>query len=624
MFEMKQFSLDHRQVKNYIDNVNSTLSNYVNGCKPVPLGPEYASFDSFDTAQHELLHHRMKKKWGAPDLVAANLAAEKSVADVFAYDRSGPDSIDAIRFSTFDPFVRQILYKARLTLHTALRSFYRFKPERLRMPSGESDLSAQGDVSVLAKLRDKVQWRVTADCVDMFATVVYNVPALKAAARKHIGKISREEARQLYNSYSHFSDCSYRVFRELLISEVFTIVPGARVATVPKELDKLRVITCEPFGNMICQSVIEEGLREVVLQYFGIDLSTSQELHKELIKLLDNATIDLRNASNSNFMCWIRFFYPPNVVKQLESARSPIGLYKDEEILWNMVSPMGNGFTFGLMTLTLLTIAREFDSFAHVFGDDIIVHQDCAAGLIETLATIGFNTNETKTFITGRFRESCGAFTFDGMNLHSFEFHWAENICDAHTLVNKVQILADKTRIPALQQLALRLVQHVPLLCKKACVDYELTSRYVCITSRSARERKRESGEVLDLLKDLTSVKKYKSTLHSYVQVSQNLLRDADFYVESVLVNDEYRCRLPIHNANAFWTGHFLFAGRCTTPVYAETRRHPLRVRQRIIVQSFAVKAQKLCTNVRSSHPTHLFPPVHLWTKHRRKVSSLI
>jgi hypothetical protein len=624
MFEMKQFSLDHRQVKQYINDVNSTLSNYVNGCKPVPLGPEYATFESYDVAQYELLHHRMKKKWGAPDHTAANAVAEKSVLDVFAYDRSGPDSIDALRFSTCDPFVRQILYKARLTLHEAIRKFYRFKPSNMRMPSGESDLSAQGDVSVLAKLRDKGQWRVTADCVDMFATVVYNIPALKAAARKHIGKMSHEEARQLYNSYSHFSDRGYRVFRELLISEVFTIVPGARVATVPKELDKLRVITCEPFGNMIVQSVIEEGLRDVVKQYFGIDLRTSQELHKELIKLLDNATIDLKNASNSNFLCWVRFLYPEHVMKQLEAARSPIGLYKDQEIVWNMISPMGNGFTFGLMTLTLLTIARELDSFAHVFGDDIIIHQDCAHELIQVLATIGFSTNETKTFITGRFRESCGAFTFDGMNLHSFEFHWAENICDAHTIVNKVQILADKTCIPALQQLALTLVQHVPLLCKKACVEFELTSRYVCITSRSARERKRESEEVKALLGELTSAKSRKHVLRSYVQVSQNLLRDADFYIESVLENDKYRCRLPTHNANAFWTGHFLFAGRCTTPTYAENRKHPLRVIQRIIVQSFAVKTQKPRTYVRGSNPTFLFPPIHLWTKHRRKVSSLI
>ncbi|UHM27553.1 MAG: RNA-dependent RNA polymerase [Sanya levivirus 2] len=579
MATLKQLISGHKDdLKAFTVDVNTTISEYISSQKYIPLGPLYQDFTTFDEAQYHLLRHRMAKKWGAPDTSHQNSVRLKSVQDVFDYDNQGPTSLDVLN-SDIDPFLKRVLYEARLDIHDALRSFYRFDASELRMPSGQSDLSDNsGDVSVLAKLRNKEQWRVTADCFDLFSSVVYRTPALKASARKHIGQISKHEASVLYSCYSDYRDVGYRVFRELLLSEVVTIVPGSRVDTVPKELDKQRVISCEPFGNMICQSIIEMGIRRTIKSFYGIDLNTSQELHKALIRDLENATIDFSNASNSNYLVWVEFFYPKHVFRQLEAARSPCATFsggKGEPHIhnWTMISPMGNGFTFGLMSLTLLAIARRLDSYAHVFGDDVIIHQDVADVFIQCCSLIGFNTNLSKTFTRGFFRESCGGFTFNGQFLTSFEFRWAEKPLDAIVLVNKVLILANETQDTSLLSLAAKLLSVTPSLCKKWGPRHTLNSGCVVVTSNTQIKRKHDDPKV----KALRNVMLNRRDLQRFCSKIQSNISRLDFSIELESVNKTYSCFLPMHNANAFWTYFFLYNGRCTAPHFKECTRNPLK-----------------------------------------------
>lgn len=50
----------------------------------------------------------------------------------------------------------------------------------------------------------------------------------------------------------------------------------------------------------------------------------------------------------------------------------------------------------------------------YVYGDDIICHQDEVAAVIEDLEYFGLKINASKSFRTGKFRESCGMDAYDG------------------------------------------------------------------------------------------------------------------------------------------------------------------------------------------------------------------
>lgn len=571
------------------DRTNSILSSYIMSLEGVKdLGPEYFSFPSVASAQWHLLHYRMKKKWSPPNESNDKIISDRSVLDVLRYDSEGPREVV---WEGVDPFIKMSLFRARDRLQKAIKKYYRFNPARLRMPKGEGFTSATGDCSVLAKLRNE-KWDITADCVDLFATVCYNVPSLKAAARKHIGCVSKSETRQLYLSYAHTRDVGYNVFKELLLSEVLNIVPGSRIETVPKELDKFRVISCEPFCNMIVQSVIEEGIRDVILKEFGLDLDKAQDLHRTMISVLQNATIDFSNASNSNWCAWIEWLYPRAIFRQLCEARSPLGLYRliDGQVReheWNMIAPMGNGFTFGLMTLTLLTLARELDDGASVFGDDVIIDSDVSAPFIELAGFIGFRTNERKTFTEGNFRESCGGFTYDGKPLSSFEFHWATNAVEAIVNVNKVNYLAFVTGIGALQALATQLDAVTPALCKRLSSnphgtlfvnevgDFQIESRFVPIWAKAAERQKRSDPCVQEHFKSVIGTKACKSFMSNLQYKASQIV----VYCKLELVAEKYRSVPPKWNVNPFWTGYYLHTGRCLAPTYRPTSKRPLRLK---------------------------------------------
>lgn len=131
-----------------------------------------------------------------------------------------------------------------------------------------------------------------------------------------------------------------------------------------------------------------------------------------------------------------------------------------------MLSPMGNGYTFSVMTLLITAIARELDSFAHVFGDDLIVSSDVVDTCVSVLSTIGFKTNSKKTFTEGNFRESCGGFTCEDKYITSYDFHCNDTDMDAVVTVNKVGIIANSypTKFtPLWQQLHNDLIGVVPV-----------------------------------------------------------------------------------------------------------------------------------------------------------------
>jgi hypothetical protein len=95
---------------------------------------------------------------------------------------------------------------------------------------------------------------------------------------------------------------------------------------------------------------------------------------------------------------------------------------------------MGSACTFPVESLIFLGIAlasvltvrklrptpkniRRLASEVSVFGDDIIIPTDCRELFFGALKVLDFKVNESKSFWTGKFRESCGVDAFDGVNV---------------------------------------------------------------------------------------------------------------------------------------------------------------------------------------------------------------
>lgn len=214
-----------------------------------------------------------------------------------------------------------------------------------------------------------------------------------------------------------------------------TLIYGSRLTTVPKNEDTVRTIAIEPSGNMAMQLAAGRYL-EGVLRYIGCDISKQQPLNKALARKgsVDGAlcTIDLSSASDMISIDLVRRLLPKPWFELLMNVRSPLIEVRGELVEMNMISTMGNGFTFPLMTLIIISLIYGFRaqrggptlymdwSQTAVFGDDIIITTDEYAGFCEVLQQAGLVVNHDKSYSEGKFRESCGGDYYEGYDVTPF------------------------------------------------------------------------------------------------------------------------------------------------------------------------------------------------------------
>lgn len=209
------------------------------------------------------------------------------------------------------------------------------------------------------------------------------------------------------------------------------VVAGNRLESVPKNYKTNRMIAIEPRMNMYVQKGIGNVIRKR-LKRVGIDLDLGQRTHGELAHYGSVtgslATIDLSMASDTVSLELVRYLLPPNWLRRLERARSQFGvLPSGKNHLYRKFSSMGNGFTFELESLIFwaisLSVAEAYGASGRlisVYGDDIIVPVTIGPQLMDVLTTIGFRVNERKSFVSGRFRESCGQQFLSGYDVTPF------------------------------------------------------------------------------------------------------------------------------------------------------------------------------------------------------------
>lgn len=204
------------------------------------------------------------------------------------------------------------------------------------------------------------------------------------------------------------------------------IVQGSKFTTVPKNAKTDRGIAIEPTLNIYGQLGIGALIRRR-LKLFGVDLNT-QERNQRLASIAASeklATIDLKAASDSISWNVVMSLLPPRWFALLSLFRSENITVDGEVIELEKFSSMGNGFTFELESLIFTSVVHSIVPsdelhLTAIYGDDLICPQKYASQLINLLETLGFQTNEKKSFLAGRFFESCGTDWFDNQPVRPF------------------------------------------------------------------------------------------------------------------------------------------------------------------------------------------------------------
>lgn len=261
------------------------------------------------------------------------------------------------------------------------------------------------------------------------------LPECTALAHRHVYEIMKNQP--------HYALSSGMVNREKGSLSVATtklpLVPGNRLAFVPKTVTVSRAMCIEPLGNLFAQKAYSDIIRKC-LKKWGLDLGLSysgverQLLHREWARSAsidgNYATIDLSSASDTIATEFVRFMLPPDWFEVLDQIRCRRTVLPSGELHSNeKFSSMGNGFTFELETLLFysLVLACRYTfgnkgDIASVFGDDIIVHRNYAEELVTLLSKCGFTVNQDKSFLDGPFRESCGGDFLNGVSVRPVFF----------------------------------------------------------------------------------------------------------------------------------------------------------------------------------------------------------
>lgn len=230
---------------------------------------------------------------------------------------------------------------------------------------------------------------------------------------------------------------------------------GNKVTFVPKNAKTHRPIAVEPDLNIWFQLSLGTMIRKRLKERAGIDLNTQRNNQSaarigSITGLL--ATLDLKSASDTISKEVVRYLISDDTWHHvLDASRSRHGQLDGADFTWEKFSSMGNGFTFELETLIFWALASstcewlELDPSVWVYGDDVILPTGAVAKYQEVLSFCGFSLNASKSFWTGKFRESCGAHYFEGLDCQPI--YWRSDLLelqDVYKAHNAIRKLADR------------------------------------------------------------------------------------------------------------------------------------------------------------------------------------
>lgn len=225
-------------------------------------------------------------------------------------------------------------------------------------------------------------------------------------------------------------------------------IPSSRLIAVPKTFTGPRLIAAEPSEHQWCQQnswdYFGSRTRRTWLSRFVAfrDQSLNQSLCTEGSETGSLATVDL-SAASDRVTCHVagQFFRGnPGLLRALRASRTRrvtqhLTLRVPSCVKLRKFSTMGSANTFPVESLIFLSIAlaavatkrgyrhlsqwdfQKLEGEVAVFGDDIVIPSDSRELFVRALEVLYFKVNEAKSFWTGKFRESCGVDSFDGVNV---------------------------------------------------------------------------------------------------------------------------------------------------------------------------------------------------------------
>lgn len=213
-----------------------------------------------------------------------------------------------------------------------------------------------------------------------------------------------------------------------------------KVVDVPKTLEARRIIAEEPTEMQYAQqglmAAIRQGIRGTFLEHL---IGTEFQEPNQLMACQGSsdgslATLDLSEASDrvSNLLVDTMLVGWPNLRAAILACRSTRANVNGEVVPLRRFASMGSALTFDVEMIVFLTIVllgyekarqtrftdisdvRKLIGSVRIYGDDIVVPVDTVDEVMIALTNYGFKVNPTKSFWTGKFRESCGKDYYDG------------------------------------------------------------------------------------------------------------------------------------------------------------------------------------------------------------------
>lgn len=236
----------------------------------------------------------------------------------------------------------------------------------------------------------------------------------------------------------------------------FELVDGNKAFCVKKNAEISRMCCTEASLNLLMQMAYGEFIELRVREYFGFDLSTQPAINSELTRRgsLGHGfdTTDMVSASDSIWLNRVDRLLDYSFLKQgLFDTRAAMTVLPDgTKVELNMISTMGNGYTFPLQTaIFAAAVKATYDLMgipwvvegvrqAGVFGDDIVTHSRATLFLHKMLAKLGFEVNDAKSFHTGAFRESCGTDYWRGTNVRGVYIQTLETPQHVYSAFNRL------------------------------------------------------------------------------------------------------------------------------------------------------------------------------------------